>query len=793
MVASENQSTINELQANWVWVPDWVDSSTVNTAGRIVNFTRDFSLPTAPEKALLYFSADTRYKLFVNGVRVAVGPARGHGTIWYYDTLDISPHLKPGDNQITFVVLRYFAASRAAMPFVRTSFPGLTVVGQFKAGESQVSLHSSEGWKAQVDDSILVPTGLIDDVFLHINERTTQTAPNPWVTPKPYGFKTLNGELAPWRLRSRVIPHPEETPVAVNTIRSCESDNTTNDWEAVLSRGQPLMLSSGSKHVLELQADVHSTAFISWSFKAQNPTNVKIKVTYSEGYECDPRVYPFFRTKDDRLQKDDHHLIGPFDEISLEIAAGELSKYEPFWFRTFRVMRLEITVATSPVEFLSFDAKQANYPIQPKATWKEPGDAHSESIWDVSIRTLRNCMFDGYSDCPFYEQLQYSGDSRSVGLFHYLLSGDDKLMRQAITNFAASITPEGLTQSRFPSHVPQIIAGFSLYWILQVCDHHLFFGDTAYTRSFLPRVDGVFEFFHSHIDQLGLVSGFPEDVWQYVDWVTTWGATEDHPDKGVPTSGRKTNRHTYFSLLYAYVLKQAAQLVRDVGRPGYALEYESRAEAVVEAVRAHCYDGAFFTDSTSDVRDDSAYSEHCQVFAVLSGAALPHDRTRILTESYANPRFSKCSYVMKFYALRAFALAGDDAYESLWTTVWDPWRRMLANNLTTWEEDDVRQRSDCHAWGSVPIYEYCTELAGVRPIAAGSAKILFKPRLRLSKSIEAKVAIGKENVATVAWTTDDGGKKHVRLELERAVEVVSRLPGGEEKEHGTVDHLELEF
>ena len=81
-------------------------------------------------------------------------------------------------------------------------------------------------------------------------------------------------------------------------------------------------------------------------------------------------------------------------------------KYEPFWFRTFRVIRLEITVGAGPVEFLSFDAKQTNYPIQPKAAWKEPGDAHSESIWDVSIRTLRNCMFDGYSDCPFYEQLQ---------------------------------------------------------------------------------------------------------------------------------------------------------------------------------------------------------------------------------------------------------------------------------------------------------------------------------------------------------------------------------------------------
>jgi hypothetical protein len=40
---------------------------------------------------------------------------------------------------------------------------------------------------------------------------------------------------------------------------------------------------------------------------------------------------------------------------------------------------------------------------------------------------------------------RYSGDSRSVGLFHYLLSGDDLLMRQAITNFASSVTPGGLT------------------------------------------------------------------------------------------------------------------------------------------------------------------------------------------------------------------------------------------------------------------------------------------------------------------------------------------------------------
>lgn len=366
-------------------------------------------------------------------------------------------------------------------------------------------------------------------------------------------------------------------------------------------------------------------------------------------------------------------------------------------------------------------------------------------------------------------------------------------MCQAITHFASSVTPEGLTQSRFPSHVPQLIAGFPLYWILQVCDHHLFFGNTPYARSFLPRIDGVLDFFHSHIDHLGLVSGMPEDVWQYVDWVTTWGATDEHPDKGVPTSGRKSNRHTYFSMLYAMVLKAAAKLVRDVGRPGYATEYEARAESVVQAVKAHCFDGKFFTDSTADIADDLAYSQHCQVFAVLCGAADPSDRARLLTESFAQPHFSKCSYVMKFYALRAAALAGDHVYEAFWGRVWDPWRAMLANNLSTWEEDDVRQRSDCHAWGSVPIYEYCVELAGIHPAASGSSRLLFKPRVRLSDAVEAKVAVGRDNLAAVSWSTGAGGEKNIELRLEKAIPVTSQLPGGKEEEHGEVDHLLLKY
>jgi len=54
------------------------------------------------------------------------------------------------------------------MPFERTSFPGLTVIGDIESDGQLISLDSREGWLAQEDNSILFPMGRPDDVFLHV-------------------------------------------------------------------------------------------------------------------------------------------------------------------------------------------------------------------------------------------------------------------------------------------------------------------------------------------------------------------------------------------------------------------------------------------------------------------------------------------------------------------------------------------------------------------------------------------------------------------------------------------------
>ena len=572
---------------------------------------------------------------------------------------------------------------------------------------------------------------------------------------------------------------PEETPVAIDVVRACDSSISQNDWTRFLSGKSSLRLPANSKHRLEIQAACHSTAFLSLQLRPP-PTGSTLKLTYSESYERPPFDDPTFRNKGDRLDRTDAVLTGScvdyHDEVDLSTlpaSEGNLVVYEPFWFRTFRFLILEVHVGQGECELVEIKADQTNYPLDPKGSWIEPGgDGISEKIWEISIRTLRNCVFDGYSDCPFYEQLQYAQDSRSSGLFHYLLSGDDRLMRQALTGFAVSVNADGLTESRYPSHTHQVITGFCLFWILELKDHMLYFSDSSFTLSFLPIADRVLDFFESHRNELGLVANLPRKYWSYVDWAVEWQSATDHPDGGVPYAGRKVNLHTIFTLLYAYTLGEMAELVKWLGRSELSNGYLTRRESLIAAVRKHCFDGKWFTDTKVDACDGKHdHSQHTQILAVLTGAAESvRPPAELLLEAF-DPKnhFVKASYAYTHYSLRAFAKAG--IYERMWDRVWEPYHQMIKDNLSTWEEDDVRHRSDCHAWGSLALYEYPVEVAGLSPMEPGFKTIRWAPRLSLFPRFKSTVALGGEVVAEVVWDKERGVAS-LHLDVARDVYVV---------------------
>ena len=55
-----------------------------------VYFRKTFELPSQPRNAPAYVTADSRYRLYVNGKFVGRGPVRSYPRFQYYDVYDLS-------------------------------------------------------------------------------------------------------------------------------------------------------------------------------------------------------------------------------------------------------------------------------------------------------------------------------------------------------------------------------------------------------------------------------------------------------------------------------------------------------------------------------------------------------------------------------------------------------------------------------------------------------------------------------------------------------------------------------
>ena len=82
-------------QAKWIMVPG------ANPTGYgVYYFRKPIELASVPKTYPVYVSADNRYKLFVNEKLVSLGPARGDLAHWNYETVDLAPFLRSGQNII---------------------------------------------------------------------------------------------------------------------------------------------------------------------------------------------------------------------------------------------------------------------------------------------------------------------------------------------------------------------------------------------------------------------------------------------------------------------------------------------------------------------------------------------------------------------------------------------------------------------------------------------------------------------------------------------------------------------
>jgi alpha-L-rhamnosidase len=303
--------------------------------------------------------------------------------------------------------------------------------------------------------------------------------------------------------------------------------------------------------------------------------------------------------------------------------------------------------------------------------------------------------------------------------------------------------------------------------VLMLHDHMRFAGDRELIERYLPGVDAVLGYFHRMRDSQGLVGQMDPGYWSFVDWAESW-----KENYGVPEAAKK-GPLTVYSLMYAYALQHAAELAEFAGRAMVSEEYNDRANQMIKAVKDHCMSAirpGIFTDGPGI----ESFSQHSQVWAVLSGAVSGEEARKTMDTAISDPVFVPCSFAMAFYLFRA--LSAVDLYDRV-DDLFAPWRKMVRDNMTTWMEDTVSQRSDAHAWGSVPIYEYATEVLGIKSVAPGFAALRIQPRIGHLSEASGRVMTSRGPV-DVEWYIKNG-IFHLSVTLPEAIPCTLLLPDGQ--------------
>jgi hypothetical protein len=728
--------------AFWVFHPD-----VPGDRYGVFHFRRVLRLESTPEKFVVHISADNRYRFFVNGQHVATGPQRSDLMHWRYQTLDLAQYLRAGQNVLAALVWNWGSERPVAQFSYRSGF---LLQGD---GERESIVNTDQQWKALHNSGY-------EPIPIRSNDVGGYYAAPPGESVKaslyPWGWKQVDydddswsnaatvtgwnaeitrtrgthqtGEAWGWHLVPRSIPPMEESVVRYARIRRA-SGVVPND--GFLQGRNGLTIPPKTKASLLLDQSHLTNAYA--VLKVSGGAGSKVKLTYAEALkDAEGR-------KGNRNEIEGKGIAGVRDAFFPD--GGDDRHFQTLWFRTYRYVQMEIETAEDPLNIHDLYGVFTAYPLEMRARFQSDIPWLSD-MWEMNWRALRLCAFETYFDTPYYEQLQYVGDSRIQALISLYMSDDDRLVRQAISHFDLSRIPEGITASRYPSDLGQYIPTFSLIWIAMVHDFWMHRNDLQFVRGFLPGIRSVLSWFEMQLDETGMVGQL--GWWPFVDWADEW-------QTGVPPGGRD-GPSTVITLQYVYALKRAAEIERALGLAIEADRYRALADSIIAAVRRLAWDterGLF-----RDVPSQQLYSQQTNTMALLVDAYPAGQQSGLMQRILSDTTMTQATYYFGYYLLEALERAGwgDRYIEQL-----EPWRTMLAMGLTTTPERPEPTRSDSHAWSAHPNYGLLATVLGIRSAEPGFRRIHIAPRLGSLRHAEGRVPHPYGNIdVELARNGEDG-------------------------------------
>jgi alpha-L-rhamnosidase len=699
-------ATPQKWPAQWIAAPDGPARDY-----DVVYFRKSLALPAVPAHLVVNVSADTRFELHVNGQRVGAGPALGDVHHWRYETFDLTHYLHSGSNNIAAIVWNFGTSAAVAQMSSQTAF-------LLSAEDPQnSSIDTGDTWQVSHETGRTLDHAQMKGYYAagpgesmdgrKINWAwDTATPSGHWLKAQPIGQAAPTGaQDSPtrWMLERDTLPPMQYKPISAGHVVRLTGLPAT----AATLLEKPITIPANSHVTILLDRESLTTAFP--SLTVNGGKDASIDLTYAEA------LYDAKGEKGNRNEVADRHIEGIRDHIS---ADGDSRTYRTLWWRTWRYLQLDITTTNARLTISSLNAFYTAYPFSQVAHF-ESNDPELTRIWDVGWRTAQLCSHETYMDTPYWEQLQYVGDTRIQALISYGITSDDRLARQAMLAYRDSLLTDGLTQSRYPSNLTQVIPPFSLLWVGMLHDFYLYRDDPAFVQSLLPSTRGTIDWFTARQRPDGLLNHI--EWWPFVDWSPSL-----YKD-GVPPQ-EADGGSSAITLQFIEALQDAAELEDQLGEKDRAARYREQSTRAAAALLHLNWDE--HTGLLADTPTKKTFSQQANSLAVLLDV-IPHDQqhavmTRILSPVASSPTIVPASYYFRFYVARAMVHAGlgDDYIAQL-----DPWRKMLQLGLSTWAETPEPTRSDSHAWSAHPTLDLITLIAGITPGSPGFHTIRIAPHL----------------------------------------------------------------
>lgn len=672
----------------WAWDPEH--------EGHHAGFSLFKRIVTCHENVSYHLavSADNRYTLFLDGKVLGRGPARSSPDHCCYE--EYSGELGRGRHIFAVEVVVWNDVWReSAAPWGEMHAGGGLMTAGFagnerleQPGEWLVRFDRGRrplAWSETWDSSQLTPAPPMDLADLrYYDARWTTSADTagfrtPFeIAPAEFAGEYITDQRVPWLLEKRRIKPMRETFLPVAEIMKSDCPESRLE-EGVLKVEK---IPRGKSTIL-LDIGRYSTFMVHFSGRGGAG---RCRIAYAESFiDAAGRR---FKTPAGTIGRQ-----GMGDQLILP-ENGNTWEYDSFWYRTGQFIELEFDLAgelsdvSLRIDFITYD-----FGGKREFLASDADDPLAEKIYETAWNTLLCCTHETFEDCPYYEQLQYAGDSRIHALASYAMTGDDSMGRQFLRAIKNSLTAEGLTYSRYPSTQRQIIPNYSLIWILSIEDHFKLYRDTGFLRELLPAVETVLAAFERGRDDGNLIR--PLEGWHFTDWTKDWP---------VGCSGRRSGLpETIMNLFYAEACRAAADFRRALGLDD--ARYREQRRTTIDAVNARCFDPA--AGRYADVPGKKWFSLHANIMALLADAVGEDRKRSFLAEILADTTLTQPTLYFEFYVLSAVRRYGNKA---MFDARLEPWKKLVTEGFTTFPERPSQPfRSECHAWSIAPVWFMCGE------------------------------------------------------------------------------------